>query len=206
MYGPEATTLRRCLGVRADGSPCRAWAVWGVEQQLCVAHCGRPRRTRRGQGSNWPYQSPPSTPARYRPCLCVAYAWPHRPGGGLCAWPLEPTYRLTRPAGAHSLYWSRTSRAMKAFGREYRAWLKTRRLPRTQDLPPELAKLLAGGKTARKPKAVAGRRSSCAEGSALRSSPAPKGSESVLVVPPIPERNRSGKHLSKSNSSAGRVA
>ncbi len=27
MYGPEAIARRRCRGTRADGQPCRAWAV-----------------------------------------------------------------------------------------------------------------------------------------------------------------------------------
>ena len=142
-YVPEARALRICRGTRADGSACRAWAVWGDEQQLCVAHCGRPRRTRRGIGGYAPFQPPPNTPARYNPCRCVAYAWPHRPGGGLCEWPLEPTYRRTTRAGTHSPYWSRTSRAMRAFGRQFRALERTGRLPRDHVLPPELAKFLA---------------------------------------------------------------
>jgi hypothetical protein len=34
---------------------------------------------------------------------------------------------------------------MKVFGREYRAWVKTGRLPRMQDLPPELKKFVGKG-------------------------------------------------------------
>jgi hypothetical protein len=32
---------------------------------------------------------------------CIASAWPHRPGGGLCRWPDLPLYRSTIPAGTH---------------------------------------------------------------------------------------------------------
>jgi hypothetical protein len=35
------------------------------------------------------------------PCTCAAYAWPHRPGGGLCRWPEPPRYRRTTAAGTH---------------------------------------------------------------------------------------------------------
>jgi hypothetical protein len=31
-----------------------------------------------------------SLPARYVPCRCSAYQWPHRPGGGACCWPETP--------------------------------------------------------------------------------------------------------------------
>ncbi len=33
----------------------------------------------------------------YEACRCEAYAWPHRPGGGLCRWPEPPLHRLTIP-------------------------------------------------------------------------------------------------------------
>jgi hypothetical protein len=208
MYTPEAIRLRRCRGTRADGSPCRAWAIWGEASQQCVAHCGRPGVTRRGSGNYRPYQSPRTARARYQPCRCVAYAWPHRPGGGLCQWPIEPTYRLTREAGRHSSYWSRTSRAMKVFGREYRAWVKTGRLPRMQDPA-------AGTREVRRQRcqALEDAKAMTANGLQLvnvvppaSAAAAVKGSESAPVVPPTPERSRSGKHLSKTNSSAGRVA
>ena len=40
--------------------------------------------------------------ANYEPCKCVAYNWPHRPGGGLCNWPDEPEYRLTNASQSAS--------------------------------------------------------------------------------------------------------
>lgn len=101
MYGSEALAMRRCTGLRLDGSPCRAWAEWGSPQQRCTAHSGRPRRTRAGCGNSWPYMPRPTKPARYEPCRCIAYAWPHRPASGLCCWPFDPMYRLTTPAGTH---------------------------------------------------------------------------------------------------------
>lgn len=143
MYGAEAQALRRCQGARADGTPCRAWAVWNDRAQRCVAHSDRPPPTRRGRGNYWPYAAPSTKPAHYEPCRCVAYGWPHRPGGGLCEWPLEPTYRRTTRAGTHSPYWSRTSRAFRAFIRQHRACERTGRLPRDHVLPPELAKYVA---------------------------------------------------------------
>jgi hypothetical protein len=38
------------------------------------------------------------------PCRCVAYAWPHRPGGGLCCWPDLPRYKSTVPAGTRHFF------------------------------------------------------------------------------------------------------
>lgn len=39
---------------------------------------------------------------RYIPCDCIAYDWPHRPGGGICRWPGEPEYYRTTRSGTHS--------------------------------------------------------------------------------------------------------
>lgn len=36
-------------------------------------------------------------------CHCVAYNWPHRPGGGFCRWPEAPAWRCTIPAGTKGL-------------------------------------------------------------------------------------------------------
>ena len=94
-YSEAARERRRCTGTRKDGQPCEAWAVWGDERQLCVNH-GRPGPRGRYR------QHRQSVPTRYQPCTCAAYAWPHRPGGGLCRWPELPTYQLTTPAGTHS--------------------------------------------------------------------------------------------------------
>ncbi len=93
MYSEKARAARRCQGTTKAGHPCRSYALWGGT--LCVVHA-RPG---------------PQEPQAWKPacksaaiCHCAAYAWPHRPGGGLCRWPDEPEYRLTTPAGTHSLW------------------------------------------------------------------------------------------------------
>lgn len=67
-YSDKAKDLRRCTASKQDGEPCRAWAVWGDERQLCMAHSGRHHqgkmRGRRG-----------SERTRFVPCTCLAYAW-----------------------------------------------------------------------------------------------------------------------------------
>lgn len=125
MYGYMAASLRRCRGVRRDGSPCRAWAKWNATEQRCAAHSSHPRRTRAGSGNSWPFMPPPAKPARYTPCRCIAYAWPHRPASGLCRWPLEPEYRLTTRAGTHR--WPRDRGMFRALGRQMLAYQKAQR-------------------------------------------------------------------------------
>ena len=109
-YSDKAAELRRCKAHRQDGQECAAWAMWDDPDGYCVAHArGRKR------GTNWTdwerrelmaagvyYRR-----AKYKPCNCVAYAWPHRPGGGLCNWPDPPDMMRTTPAGTHSLRWER---------------------------------------------------------------------------------------------------
>jgi hypothetical protein len=95
-YSAQAAARRRCMATRADGEPCRAWALWDDPEQRCVMHAGRGHRGPLAPGFA------PSVHARYRPCRCVAYNWPHRPGGGLCRWPEEPRYRSTIPAGTRA--------------------------------------------------------------------------------------------------------
>ena len=82
-YSEEARERRRCTATKADGTPCRGWAAWGDPLQRCGGHGGR------------------RTPGARPVCTCVAYNWPHRPGGELCRWPEEPLYRRTTPAGTH---------------------------------------------------------------------------------------------------------
>lgn len=94
-YSEKARELRRCQGTRKDGEPCQAWAIWGHPDGLCAAHAGR--RGRSGMLPSYLVQH-----ARYEPCTCPAYNWPHRPGGGVCRWPDPPEYRLTTPAGTHA--------------------------------------------------------------------------------------------------------
>ncbi|MCY2994603.1 MAG: hypothetical protein NTY19_43080 [Planctomycetota bacterium] len=82
-YSEEARKRRKCTGTTAAGRPCNAWALWGDPRQLCVNHAGRHRRGKYGGPRK-------STKTHRTPCSCAAYAWPHRPGGGLCRWPLPP--------------------------------------------------------------------------------------------------------------------
>ena len=111
-YSDKATSLRRCTALRSDGEPCRAWAMWDDTRQLCVHHAGRGKRGRqRGQKG--------SERTRFTPCTCLAYAWPHRPGGGLCRWPDPPVFRLKTPAGCHAR--PRLQRFELAFVRRLRA-------------------------------------------------------------------------------------
>jgi hypothetical protein len=39
-----------------------------------------------------------------RKCLCEAYPWPHRPGGGFCRWPDPPLERYQRPARSRAYH------------------------------------------------------------------------------------------------------
>ena len=91
-YTEKAKALRRCQAVRADGQPCKAWAIWGTYR--CSAHTYKTRRT-------WPPGRGPNDRGRPIPCTCEAYAWPHKPGGGLCRWPDPPIYRCTTPEHSH---------------------------------------------------------------------------------------------------------
>lgn len=95
-YSERAKELRQCSEVKADGSPCRAWALWGDPRRLCVTHAGRGRRGKYKTGAR------KSERTHFIPCTCAAYAWPHRPGGGLCRWPDPPTHYRTTRAGSHS--------------------------------------------------------------------------------------------------------
>lgn len=92
-YSEKASSLRRCRASTKSGAPCRAWALWGNVARLCLFHAGRHHRgpLLRLQGQ--------VIRAQYEPCRCEAYAWPHRPGGGLCRWPDEPLERCDTPAG-----------------------------------------------------------------------------------------------------------
>ena len=96
--GPKAIERRKCAAIRKDGRPCEAWALWDDPRQLCVAHSGRHHRGPMFlKFRPYRYQK-----ARYVPCTCAAYAWPHRPSGGLCRWPDPPIFRCLTPCGTHS--------------------------------------------------------------------------------------------------------
>jgi hypothetical protein len=84
MYNARAIEARRCRSARADGQACRSWAAWDDLHQRCAIHAGRHHRGY----DRWVRVEP--IHARYRPCACAAYGWPHRPGGGTCEWPLLP--------------------------------------------------------------------------------------------------------------------
>jgi hypothetical protein len=103
-YSPKAEALRRCQATTRAGEPCRCWAIWGHPDQLCSTHAGRTahnweRFMERHKAQFAAFQAGASYEqlvrmeiqhARYPPCHCRAYDWPHRPGGGLCQWPDEP--------------------------------------------------------------------------------------------------------------------
>ena len=101
MYNPEAVAERLCTAKKADGCPCRAWAVWGDSRQLCASH-GRHHRGKLRKRDFAELLDERSKKTRYIPCHCAAYKWPHRPGGGLCRWPLPPAGVFSTPAGTHS--------------------------------------------------------------------------------------------------------
>lgn len=108
-YSEAAIARRRCTARTRAGAPCRAWACWDDPGRRCVVHAGRGHTGPQGPGLA------PSRPTRYTPCRCIAYAWPHRPGSGLCRWPDPPTHRRTTPAGTHRagsvrLRWRRSRR------------------------------------------------------------------------------------------------
>jgi hypothetical protein len=92
-YSHVAQQRRRCTGLRKDGLPCRAYAMWDDPIGRCNIHAGR--------GQRGPRTRPPKPMrrARYKPCTCPAYAWPHKRSGGGCNWPGPPKYPLTTPAG-----------------------------------------------------------------------------------------------------------
>ena len=90
-YTEKARELRRCTAMRKDGQPCTNYAAWGDGQRRCGTHGGR-RRARLQ-----------TYVTAYDPCRCRAYAWPHRPGSGLCRWPDPPEWRCSIPESTHSL-------------------------------------------------------------------------------------------------------
>jgi hypothetical protein len=105
-YSAKAKELRRCKATRRDGQPCQAWAIWGT--QRCAGPTYKRRRKSNGVYREWTTNAPA--------CSCVAYAWPHRPGSGLCNWPDPPKWRSTIPAGTHSFY--------RTFKRRYRVLVR----------------------------------------------------------------------------------
>ena len=88
----NATVVKRCSATTAAGLPCRAPACRGDDR--CHRHGGR-------------RQGP-------KACTCAAYAWPHRPGGGLCRWPEQPAGvcptkpGMNKPTGLRRRGWRRS--------------------------------------------------------------------------------------------------
>jgi hypothetical protein len=93
-YNSAALSLRRCKATNKNGSPCRAWARWDYADGLCAAHAIGTRRRNNRHFRQYGHNHRLS-------CVCRAYAWPHRPGGGLCNWPLPPSAICAIPAGTH---------------------------------------------------------------------------------------------------------
>ena len=84
-YTKTVREQRRCKARTFAGRACRAWAVWGK------AHCSV-------------HLTPAEKAEQRKPltCSCPAYAWPHRPTGGLCQWPDPPGEICPTPAGPHA--------------------------------------------------------------------------------------------------------
>jgi len=113
-YSAQAEVRRRCTGTRKDGEPCRAWALWDDPLQRCMNHAGHGHHGPQARRSR---DQSAAGKTRYTPCTCVAYNWPHRPGGGVCRWPEEPVYRWITPAGQHATF--RLAERRKWYGHGY---------------------------------------------------------------------------------------
>lgn len=98
-YTPKARALRRCTHVYGPehpraGETCRAYSLWDDPHGRCAPHAGRTRGV---------HLDGPGYECATRPrCHCRAYGYPHRPGGGLCRWPDEPTHTDPTPPGLHT--------------------------------------------------------------------------------------------------------
>lgn len=114
-YSEKAKLRRRCSAKKTDGSPCRAWARWGDDRQLCSSHAIKKRKPSDG------YKVMKSKAK----CDCEAYQWPHRPGSGLCRWPDPPLFKCLTPAGTHDEpRWRRTVWG-RAYGHAYVSMMRT---------------------------------------------------------------------------------
>jgi len=109
-YSQKARELRRCKATKANGEPCKAWAMWSDPEGRCMAHAGV-KRDFTGR-----YKKPIKTQAVA--CTCATYSWPHRPGSGWCQWPDPPLVRVLIPESTHR--WPRMCGVMKLLERHYR--------------------------------------------------------------------------------------
>jgi hypothetical protein len=115
-YSISAAWRRLCSSKRRDGKQCTAYAMWDPSAQgLCVQHAGRGHHGPQGVWNEamglylpapWDWRGKDHH-AHYPPCRCAAYAWPHRPGGGLCRWPNAPVKTCPTPASTRSPYGKR---------------------------------------------------------------------------------------------------
>ena len=72
MYTEKALAIRRCKAIKADGTPCKSFAVWGKENQLCASHqpskkIHKPRNPNRKKRRFHEKQPPPPAPAKPTP-------------------------------------------------------------------------------------------------------------------------------------------
>lgn len=100
-YSEKARALRRCQAQTKSGQPCRQYALWGDARQVCAVHGGRTRGPDLNLMERLNRLDRHDRHAHYPACQCRAYAWPHRPGGGLCRWPDPPRETCAIPAGSH---------------------------------------------------------------------------------------------------------
>lgn len=90
----EYERRRRCTETRADGKPCKAWAVWDAAEQKCFKHLSpEARAAHEAANQDKPRKTPRPT------CDCEAYPFPHRPGNGYCVAPQPPLQIHPLPAG-----------------------------------------------------------------------------------------------------------
>lgn len=105
---PETTAVlradrerrRRCVERRADGKPCRAWAMWDSPDQRCSSHTYKTRR----RDNEMSDEIRREQNRRHAPtCDCPAYAWPHRASAGFCRFPDEPLRSWPTESGKRAL-------------------------------------------------------------------------------------------------------
>jgi hypothetical protein len=83
--------------------------MWDHPGQVCLSHSERQHRGTIGARRGFPdYVEKPEFLTNYTTCTCIAYPFPHRPGGGLCKWPDLPERYLNMAPGTHS--WPRLRR------------------------------------------------------------------------------------------------
>lgn len=97
-YTDKARELRRCKRPTKAGRPCANYAMWGWV--VCLSHSNRRHRGPLADAAARRALLESGDRPGFKPCACAAYAWPHRPGGGLCLWPDPPAQTSSTPAGS----------------------------------------------------------------------------------------------------------